>query len=468
MSRLHVTQHQFAALAQRVSEFASDYLESLTQRPAFPADIHGEPIAREFDVAVPAEAMGERAFDGLERIAAASRPNSPRFFGYVFGSGLPIAMLGDFAASVVNQNVTAWRSGPAAVTIERTVVRWLAEAVGCPGFNGSLTGGGSAANLMGLCMARESKTPANEAGHNGGVIYCSTEAHMSIPKAAMLLGIGRNNVRRIPVDDRFQMDTRALRRSIQDDLRLGAKPIAVVATAGTVSTGSIDPLAAIADICKEFGLWMHVDGAYGALASLAVPAKFDGLNRADSLSLDPHKWLYQPAGCGCLLYRNPDDARRAFAHSEDYARVLSTDPIEGFAFFEESMELSRPFRALKIWLSLRYFGLNAFRESIAEDLRLANVMADAVRAERRLELMAPVHLSAVCFRYVAENSDLDRLNAEILRKVIASGRVYISNATIDGSFALRACIVNHRTSREDVLAVVEEVVKAGIAVESAL
>ncbi|HEX8926961.1 MAG TPA: aminotransferase class V-fold PLP-dependent enzyme, partial [Terriglobales bacterium] len=291
---------------------------------------------------------------------------------------------------------------------------------------------------------------------------------MSIPKAAMLLGIGRNNVRRIPVDDRFQMDTRALRRSIQDDLRLGAKPIAVVATAGTVSTGSIDPLAAIADICKEFGLWMHVDGAYGALASLAVPAKFDGLNRADSLSLDPHKWLYQPAGCGCLLYRNPDDARRAFAHSEDYARVLSTDPIEGFAFFEESMELSRPFRALKIWLSLRYFGLNAFRESIAEDLRLANVMADAVRAERRLELMAPVHLSAVCFRYVAENSDLDRLNAEILRKVIASGRVYISNATIDGSFALRACIVNHRTSREDVLAVVEEVVKAGIAVESAL
>lgn len=466
MARLEISSEQFRALTLQVSQFADHYLKSLPDRPAFPGEIRGEFIAREFDVEVPKEGLGARAFEGLERIAAASRPNSPRFFGYVFGSGLPIGMLGDFAASVLNQNVTAWRSGPAAVTIERTVVRWLAEAVGCSGFSGSLTGGGSAANLMGLCMAREAKAPANEAGHAGGVIYCSTEAHMSIPKAAMLLGLGQSNVRRIPVDEDFRMDMQALRRAIEEDLCSGSKPIAVVATAGTVATGSIDRLAAIADICREFDLWMHVDGAYGALASLAVPEKFVGLNRADSLSLDPHKWLYQPAGCGCLLYRNPNDARRAFAHSEDYARVLSTDPIESFAFFEESMELSRPFRALKIWLSLRYFGLSAFRESIAEDLRLAEVLAEAVRKERRLELMAPVNLSAVCFRYVAANGDLDSLNAGLLRRVIASGRVYISNATIDGKFTLRACIVNHRSSREDVLAIVEEVVKAGIAAES--
>jgi aromatic-L-amino-acid decarboxylase len=256
------------------------------------------------------------------------------------------------------------------------------------------------------------------------------------------------------------MHVAALRSAIIQDLSEGHKPIAVVATAGTVSTGSIDPLAEIADICCEHSLWLHVDGAYGALASLAAPEKFIGLNRADSLSLDPHKWLYQPAGCGCLLYRDPAAAQRAFAHSEDYARSLSADPIEGFAFFEESMELSRPFRALKIWLSLRYFGLRAFQESIREDLRLAKVLAVALQSQPRLELLAPVELSAVCFRYYQEAADLDALNLRILQRVIQRGKVYISNATIHGKFALRACIVNHRTTSEDVLTVVSEVMQA--------
>ena len=466
MSRLQVSPEEFRALAQHVSDFADRYLVTLPQIPTFPGHLRGEAVARAFDSAAPDEGIGAAAFDALDSIAGASRPNSPRFFGYVFGSGLPIAMLGEFASSVLNQNVTAWRSGPAAVTIERTVVRWLAEAVGCSGFSGSLTGGGSSANLMGLCMAREAKVPANEAGHAGGVIYCSTEAHMSIPKAAMLLGLGTDNVRRIAVDDEFRMDTGALRHAIAADLRKGLKPIAVVATAGTVSTGSIDPLEQIADICEENGLWMHVDGAYGVLASLATPLQFSGLNRADSLSLDPHKWLYQPAGCGCLLYRHAADARRAFAHSEDYARVLSSDPIESFAFFEESMELSRPFRALKLWMSLRYFGLRAFRESIAEDLRLAQVLAQAITAESRLELMAPVVLSAVCFRYKTSSGDLDGLNEAILRRVVAAGRVYISNATVRGEFALRACIVNHRSCEGDVLAVVDEVLKAAAEIDT--
>src|SRR6185312_1813672 len=212
--------------------------------------------------------------------------------------------LGDFAASVLNQNVTAWRSAPAAATIEKTVVRWLAQAIGCSGFQGHLTGGGSSANLMALCMAREAKSPANELGNKGGIIYCSEEAHMSIPKAARLLGLGQAAIRRIPVDSRFRMRTEILQEAIQQDIGEGKKPIAVVATAGTVSTGSIDPLNEIAEICQRNSLWMHVDGAYGALAALAMPEKFSGLNKADSISLDPHKWLYQPAGCGCLLYRD--------------------------------------------------------------------------------------------------------------------------------------------------------------------
>jgi glutamate/tyrosine decarboxylase-like PLP-dependent enzyme len=184
------------------------------------------------------------------------------------------------------------------------------------------------------------------------------------------------------------------------------------------------------------------------------------LEQADSLSLDPHKWLYQPTGCGCLLYRQPEAARRAFSHSGDYARVLSNDPVEGFAFFEESMELSRPARALKLWLSLRYYGLLAFQRSITEDLELAQVLAAAIDAEPALERLAPVPLSAVCFRYVGGSGDLDAMNREILRRVIRRGGIYISNATIDSKFALRACIVNHRTTGADVKLIVSEVLAA--------
>jgi aromatic-L-amino-acid decarboxylase len=230
-----------------------------------------------------------------------------------------------------------------------------------------------------------------------------------------------------------------------------------------VNTGAIDPLADIADICRRHNLWLHVDGAYGALAAIAAPEKFRGLELADSLSLDPHKWLYQPLDCGCLLFRDPQHARAAFAHSGDYARVLSQDPIEGFAFFEESLELSRRFRALKLWLSLRYHGLNAFREAIRADLDHAQQLAELVRSNDKLELLAPVELSAVCFRYVgagASGSQLDELNAAILKNVIQRGRVFISNASIRGTFALRACFVNHRTKPEDVEAVVDEVVAA--------
>ncbi|HLH05726.1 MAG TPA: aminotransferase class V-fold PLP-dependent enzyme [Terriglobales bacterium] len=460
MHRLDVSDEEFRALSNQVSEFAARYLQQLPSMQTFPAEVSGGEVERLFDAELPVEGIGGKAFQSLNDIARTSRPNSPRFYGYVFGSGLPIGALGDFAASIVNPNVTAWRSSPSAVTIERTVVRWLAEAVGCRGFSGSLTGGGSSANLMALCMAREEKSPANELGSQGGIVYCSPEAHMSIAKAVRLLGLGQVAVHTIPTDARFRMRTDLLRQTILKDLREGHKPIAVVATAGTVATGSIDPIQEIASICRQHSLWLHVDGAYGALAAIAIPQKFTGLELADSVSLDPHKWLYQPAGCGCMLYRDPAAAQRAFAYSEDYVRTLSTDPIEGFAFFEESIELSRPFRALKVWLSLRYFGLRAFRESIAEDLRLAQLLAAEIESQAELELLAPVELSAVCFRCNDEGRDADELNRAVLKRVIQRGKVYISNATIRGVFALRACLVNHRSTEQDVRAITSEVLEA--------
>ncbi len=453
MSRLPISDAQFRALAARATEIAAKYYQGIETMPTFP-QTSGALTEEIFGAPLPEAGMGEQALQLVPEITKHVRPNSPRFFGYVFGSGEPVAAIGDYLASVLNQNVTAWRSGPAAVTIERAVVKSLAQALGCKGFTGSLGGGGSSANLMGLTMAREAKLPANEDGARAGVVYASSEVHMSIPKALGLLGIGRRNLRLIPVDEKFKMRLDALRNAIAEDKKAGKKGIAVVASAGTVNTGAIDPLDEIADVARDNDLYFHVDGAYGALAAIAEPKKFAGLERADSLSLDAHKWLYQPVDCGCLLYRDPAVAQRAFSHTGDYAKSLTEDPVEGFAFFEESMELSRRFRALKLWLSLRYHGLAAFRESIREDLRLAQRLAERVRAEKSLELLAPVELSAVCFRVKAAD---DRANAAILKKVVERGRVYISNATIGGKFALRACLVNHRTTERDVDAVIEEV-----------
>jgi len=450
----------FLSLGHLLNEFLSDYLEMLPQIPSYPTHINGGDLERILGGDLPVDGMGADAFDLLSEVFQYSRPASPRFFGYVFGSGEPIAALGQFAASALHQNVTAWRSAPAAVTIERAVIRWLADALGCRGFSGSLTSGGSSANLMGLCMAREAKLPANHTGVRGGVVYCSSEAHFSTPKAAALLGLGQESVRLIGCDESFRMRTEDLRQTITLDLQKGKVPLAVVASAGTTTTGSIDPLNEIVDVCQEFGLWLHVDGAYGALAALAIPDAFHGLERADSLSLDPHKWLYQPNGCGCLLYRDRSAAKRAFSHSSEYAKALSDDPIEGFTFFEESIELSRPFRALSLWLSLRYHGLRVFQESIREDLRLAQVLANLIDAEPKLQRLAPVPLSAVCFRYVGAAGNMNTLNRAILDRVIERGHIYISNALIDDAFALRGCIINHRSTEDDVRTIVSEVLAA--------
>lgn len=466
MRNLAQTDQNFRALAHQISDFCADFITSLPELPVFPPDVTGRSVEELFAKELPREGLGATAFDLLPEVFRFSKPPSPRFFGYVFGSGEPIGALGAFAASVLHQNVTAWRSGPAAMTIERTVVRWLAEAIGCAGFSGSLTLGGSLANLMGLCMARDAKLSGDEKGLRTGVIYCSVEAHMSIHKAASLLGIGSEGVRSVAVDEDFRMRPDILRESIEDDLRKGLRPIAVVATAGTTSTGSIDPLSALADICAEFELWLHIDGAYGAIASLAVPELFDGIERADSVSLDPHKWLYQPTGCGCLLYRDPSAARRSFSYSDEYAHPLSHDPIEGFAIFEESIELSRPFRALSLWLSLQYHGLKALAESIREDLHLARLLAASIDTEPHIELLAPVELSVVCFRYRNSSKDLNELNQAILNRVLSRGRVYLSNTSIRGKFALRACIVNHRSSEEDVRMVVTEVLAAASEIQA--
>jgi len=456
MNPLEISPEQFHDIVLHVGELATDFLRSLDTVRAYPL-VTGAETTQLFGGPVPEEGLGPESLDALEQVLACVRPPTGRFFGYVLGSGDPVGAAADLLASVINNNQTAWRSSPAGVAIEQTVVSWIASAIGCRGFRGSLCGGGSAANLMGLAMAREAKLPANETGAQPGVVYASAEVHMAVPKALAMLGLGRQNLRLVPVGKDFRMDVTGLRKAVAEDREAGKRAIAVVGTAGTVNTGAIDDLAAIAQVAHEHNLWFHIDGAYGALSAIAAPEKFKGIELADSLAVDPHKWLYQPLDCGMLLYRDAAVARQTFAYSGDYTKVLNADPIEGFAFFEESMELSRRFRALKMWLSLRYHGLSAFRQAIQNDLDHAQMLAELIRKEPRLELLAPVTLSAVCWKWKDGDNDF---NARLLKRVIHRGRVYFSNATIHGQFALRACFTNHRTTNENVREIVDEVLAA--------
>lgn len=453
MRDLDISEQELSRLADTTVDMAKTYWASLDERPSYPST-SGRETTELFSRPWREEGRGADVLRDFKSIAEHVRPSTGRFFGYVVGSGEPVGALGELLAATLNQNVSAWQSAPAAVAIEHAVVGWLAEAVGCRGFTGSLCGGGSAANLMGLAMAREAKLPANETGVTGGVVYASEHVHMSIPKAVAMLGIGRNNLRLIPADEEFRMRPDALRAAITADRQAGRKPIAVVATVGTIVTGAIDPLHEIADIARSEDLWLHVDGAYGVLAALALPDKLAGSALADSLSLDAHKWLYQPIDCGCLLNRHPEVARKTFSNTDDYVRRNSDDPTEAFAFFEESFELSRRFRALKLWMSLQYHGRQAYRQAMLRDLAHAQLLAETIRAEPKLELLAPVTLSAVCFRHRHKD------NQAILKRVNTRGRVYLSNATIRGQFALRACFVNHRTKEEDVREIVSEVIAA--------
>ena len=453
----------FRAAGARVLDQCARLISTLDERPVKPP-INGEQSVARFGAAPPEEGMGLAALDALDDLFSSSRTPNGRFFGYVLGSGEPIAALGDLVASVLNQNVTAWRSSPAAVTVERAIIQWIASAIGAPGFTGSLMGGGSMANLAALAMARERRAPAREAGAQPGPIYVTAETHMSIRKAVTLLGLGTRSLRTIPMDAELRMRPDALDEAVAEDLRRGLRPIAVVASAGTTATGSIDPIPQIAEVARKHGLWLHVDGAYGGFAALAAPEKLPGLAAADSIALDAHKWMYQPLDCGCLLFRDASAARAAFSDTAEYTRAFSADAVEGFAFFEESPELSRRFRAMKLWLSLRYHGVSAFRAAIRKDLELAQRLASAIDATPELERLAPVPLSAVCFRWVGDRklaeSALEARNAALLSSVNARGRVYLSNARINGHFCLRACLTNHRTRPEDVDAVVSEVLAA--------
>jgi len=474
-SSLDISPEELRDLASQVNELVLEYFSEVSELPVFPETFGGDTLAQ-IGAILPAEGEPlERLINDCRTIIKKSRQNGhPRFFGYVASPATPAGAYADLIASALNSNVTSWRSGPAATEIERTVVRWLGSLIGYDeNARGLIFSGGSMANLTALMIAQRAKA-GRETSRQGlwharapMTIYASEQVHMSIPKAADILGFGRDQVRLVGCDDQFRMDVRLLREQINVDLKAGMKPFCIVASAGTTNTGAVDPLSAIAGVAAEFGLWFHVDGAYGAPAALdeTKHSLFVGLERADSISLDPHKWLYAPLDCGCLLFREDAPALAAFGNEDaDYIKVLEENADESFAFWNYGPELSRRFRALKIWLTLRYYGVRRIAAAIKEDNALAAYLAELVEQADDFELLSQPQLSICCFRYVppvmglhsgtkeneAAESELNKLNERIMYAVQRGGRAYLSSATIHGKFALRACITNFRTTRADI------------------
>lgn len=485
MSSLPMSKEQFHKLGLRLLDDCSKYLDRLDDVAITPAtnSFTGSSDVSYEHQTLPETGEEEDAFNILPALFRHCCAVNGRFFGFVTGSGIPIGALTDFVISVINQNVIAPFVAPAAVTIERTVVRWLAELIGCPGYSGSLTSGGSASNIMGLAMAREAKIPSNDLGirRHDIVVYASKEIHMSTQKAVSLLGLGRRNLRLLDVDDCYRVRGHTVAKAIAEDRQAGRMPIAIVASAGSTRTGAIDAINEIADIAEKEGLWLHIDGAYGAFAASVIPEKFEGLDRADSISVDPHKWLYQSIDCSCILMKRRQDAVRAFSYFDDYAKSPAKASVSAnnenasmasAAFYEESIELTRRFRALKIWMALRYYGAQKFRNAIRTNIQQALLLEQLVTEHTDLELMAPVDLSVVCFRvirmgkHIIADSNLNDVNSAILNKIISRGYVYLSKVLINGEVALRACITNHLTTTNDIHAVIAEVTE--VAKEMAL
>ena len=463
---------EIRAMGDAAVDWMATYCAALRDLPVYPQT---SSAARRAKLAEPLPQAGRPFAELLDRfrgeVVPGSRHNGhPRFFGYVSAPGTAVAALADLLASTLNANLTAWRSAPAPVEIERQTIDWIREALGCPpGWGGLFTSGGSLANFTALAAARHRHCGAavNETGMATVArplrVYISSEGHHSTDKAAALLGLGRENVVRIPADGDLRLDVRDLELRIAADRAAGRDPFCVVASAGTVVSGAIDPLAEIAAVARREGLWLHVDGCYGGFARLApsVRARFVGIELADSIALDPHKWLYLPADCGCLLYRDPEAVGSAFALGADYTRIAQTDAREAFAFWDYGPELTRRFRALKVWMTFAHVGAPALGEAIEANLDCARHLAELVAASGDFEMLAPVELSIFCFRHLGpggnrtsgrpevEERQLDSWNERLLQALQYGGSSYLSNATVGGRFALRGCVLNYRTTRRD-------------------
>ena len=467
MNELLLTPDQIREAARRLGEILAEYEASLAERAVLP-ELDRAAIRQ--ILAEPWPEAGRPIGALFDEFAEVIVPNSahiahPRYLAYVLASPHGLSPFAEALVATLNQSGSIWTLSPIANAIEQTVIRWLGELFDFPpDAIGHITSGGSMANLVALQAARDRALGPGARSHGlqrrsvALRVYASSEVHGSVEKAVSMLGLGTDHLVRVPVDEHFRLPVGALREAIRSDRAAGHEPICVVASAGTVTTGAFDPLADIAAVCAEERLWLHVDGAYGALGVLAgrIAPCLVGIERADSVALDPHKLLFNSVEAGCVLFRDRDQARRSFGQTSTYiARDPDPDLID---FVDYGPQLSRSIKAFKVWWAIRAFGRGAYARTIDRLLDLAQALGRGVEAHPSLELLAPVTFTAVCFRH----RRLDDAGQDALvRAVLESGTAYLGPARVHGTAGLRACFTNLRTGGRDVERVIETVAALG-------
>lgn len=460
-------------LGHRMVDDMMNYLQTIREQPVW------RPLPKSakenLNQPLPLAPQGdEKAYqDFLENVLPYPHGNiHPRYWGFVNGTGSALGMLSEMLAATVNPNVGG--GDHSAVYVEQQVLAWCKEMLGySPEASGILVSGGSMANLMGLAIARNAQTEFDI--RNNGVrtvpgmmtVYCSSETHSSVQKAVELLGLGSKALRKIPVDRHYRLDLASLEKTVAEDRRAGHLPFCIVGNAGTVNTGAIDSLNALADICQRERLWFHVDGAFGALAALAPEMRdqLKGMPRGDSLAFDLHKWMYLPYEAGCLLVKNKTAHEKAFAVVPTYLAPHDRGLMAGPPWFANyGLQLSRGFRALKIWLAFKSHGIDKFRRLIRQNILQARYLAQLVEASPELELAAPVPLNIVCFRFIAPQLDetqLNQVNRELMMELHERGIAVPTSTFLHGKYVLRVAITNHRSRKEDFEALVRESIRIG-------
>lgn len=472
----------FRALAHRMVDDMLDHLSTLPDQPAWRE--MPRPVRESFNSDVPRAGLGDEAAYAtfVDRVMPFTVGNlHPRFWGWVQGQGTPLAMMAEMLAAGINPHMAGFNQAPALV--EHEVIRWLAELLGMPaGASGLLVSGGTLANALGLAVARHAgamqlgldvredghQTDAGAASRGRMVFYGSSETHNWARKAAELLGLGNRSFRRVPVDAEYRIDMAALARMVESDRAAGMLPFCVIGTAGTVNTGATDDLDALADYCREQSLWFHVDGAFGALVHLSAELRtiVKGLERADSIGFDLHKWGSLPFECACVLVRDAELHRAAFASSASYIAPTERGVIAGgLPFAERGLDLTRNFRALKVWMSFISHGTDRLAAMIEQNVRQTQVLAARITQHPELELLAPAPLNVACFRYVPvvrpDDAALDAMNEEILLQLQEQGIAVPSGTRLGGRYAIRVANVNHRSRDEDFEALIDAVVELG-------
>jgi aromatic-L-amino-acid/L-tryptophan decarboxylase len=459
---LDFTQKEFRKYFLHALDVIEELYGQKLERNVFPG-MTPDQVRANLNGDLPAEGMDpgeliEKVRDDV--VGSATMNIGPNYYGYITGGGNHVAILADMISAALNQNNLKWHSSPVSTEMEKMVIKWVSQFIGYPdGAAGAILDGGSTANFNCMAVARKNMAPPEMSAQGmyafkPMTVYVSEEGHSSFDKAIDMLGIGLNHLRKIPVNDHFQIDLEKLEQQIEMDRKAGLNPICIIGIAGTTNSGAVDNLSALAHLSQKHNLWYHVDAAYGGPAARhpSVARLFDGMEAADSVVINPHKWLYVPFEAACILVKEPEKLRRTFSLIPDYLRS-NEDGGGRTDLMEYQLPLTKSFKSLKVWMTLKAFGADRLTETIGKDLANAAHLKDILDRSEHFEVMAPVPLSIVCFRYIHEGLDekeTDEVNRKLAHAIEQDGRIFLTATKVKGKTALRTCFINPRTTLKHV------------------